>query len=87
MSPLARVAMNQPGPTHLLPPCPLPPTAFDGLRHDARYASQRASPLVCVNQTLVEALDVVRRSRHLEGEERSALSYARAISVIKGTLI
>lgn len=28
--------------------------------------------------------DIIRRSRALEGEERSALSYARAISAIKG---
>ena len=50
----------------------------------SRYACQRASPLVCPNQALVRELDVIRRSRALEGEERSSLSYQRAASVIKG---
>lgn len=39
------------------------------------------SPLICPNQTLVNELSVIRRSRELEGEERSALSYSRAIAV------
>lgn len=45
------------------------------------YACQRASPLVCPNQALVDELAVIRRSRELEGEDRSALSYQRAIAV------
>jgi hypothetical protein len=51
------------------------------LPHTARYSCCRASPLVCPNQGLVRELDVIRRSRSLEGEERSALSYQRAIAV------
>ena len=31
-----------------------------------------------------QELDIIRRSRALEGEERSSLSYQRAASVIKG---
>ena len=51
------------------------------LSHTSRYSCCRASPLVCPNQGLVAELDVIRRSRSLEGEERSALSYQRAIAV------
>lgn len=47
----------------------------------SRYSCQRASPLFCPNQNLVEELDIIRRSRTLEGEERSMLSYSRAIAV------
>jgi hypothetical protein len=36
---------------------------------------------VCPNQSLCAEFDVLRRSRVLEGNERSALSYARAIAV------
>lgn len=53
------------------------------LSHTARYSCCRASPLICPNQGLIAELDVIRRSRSLEGEERSALSYQRAIAVIK----
>jgi DNA polymerase mu len=49
--------------------------------HTSRYSCCRASPLTCPNQGLVAELDVIRRSRTLEGEERSALSYQRAIAV------
>jgi len=51
------------------------------LDHTSRYACQRASPLICTNQDLVRELDIIRRCRNLEGEERSMLSYARAIGV------
>lgn len=51
------------------------------LSHTARYSCCRASPLICPNQGLVGELDVIRHSRSLEGEERSALSYQRAIAV------
>ncbi|ETW74868.1 hypothetical protein HETIRDRAFT_447115 [Heterobasidion irregulare TC 32-1] len=73
-------------PAHLLPPAP--PPAFDAasLDSDACFSCLRASPLVCANQGLCEQLDAMRRARELEGEERSALSYRRAVSVIKGTL-
>lgn len=52
-----------------------------GFDHKSRYACCRASPLVCPNQALVDEIDIVRRSRDLEGNNRSALSYERAISV------
>ena len=71
-------------PMNLLPPDPPIPTNLEKLDYMSRYACQRASPLVCPNQALVRELDVIRRSRALEGEERSSLSYQRAASVIKG---
>lgn len=71
-------------PPHLLSPILPIPTDVSKLSYKSRYAVQRASPLVCPNQSLAVELDVIRRSRALEGEDRSALSYARAISVIKG---
>ncbi|CCM02941.1 uncharacterized protein FIBRA_05056 [Fibroporia radiculosa] len=70
-------------PAHLLPPSPPIPTNIAKLNYASRYACQRASPLECPNPGLVKELDVLRRSRALEGEERSALSYARAISIVK----
>ncbi|KAI0333302.1 Nucleotidyltransferase [Cubamyces sp. BRFM 1775] len=70
-------------PANLLPPVPPIPTNLAKLDYTSRYACQRASPLVCPNQDLVRELDIIRQSRALEGEERSALSYQRAISVIK----
>lgn len=51
------------------------------LSHIAHYAVERASPLVCLNQDLVKELSIIRKSRELEGEDRSALSYQRAIGV------
>ncbi|KAF9012521.1 hypothetical protein BDQ17DRAFT_1344069 [Cyathus striatus] len=47
----------------------------------ASYACQRASPLICPNQTLVTELDILYRSRELEGKHINALSYERAIAV------
>ncbi|KAI0359237.1 Nucleotidyltransferase [Trametes cingulata] len=70
-------------PAHLLPPDPPILTNLQKLDYTSRYACQRASPLVCPNQDLVRELDIIRQSRALEGEERSALSYQRALSVIK----
>ncbi|KAI0251130.1 hypothetical protein BJV78DRAFT_489289 [Lactifluus subvellereus] len=68
-------------PAFLLPlPVPPPPAKLD---HTARFSCSRASPLVCVNQSLCSALEILRRSRALESNERSALSYARAIAAIK----
>ncbi|KAI9068611.1 Nucleotidyltransferase [Trametes sanguinea] len=72
-----------PIPENLLPPDPPIPTNLQKLDYMSRYACQRASPLVCPNQDLVRELDIIRRSRALEGEERSALSYQRALSIIK----
>ncbi|KDR75668.1 hypothetical protein GALMADRAFT_248274 [Galerina marginata CBS 339.88] len=48
-----------------------------------RYACQRASPLVCVNQALAEELGVLGRSRELEGLAINALSYERSVAIIK----
>jgi hypothetical protein len=66
-------------PAFLLPP-PVPPPP-EKLDHTARFSCSRPSPLVCVNQSLCSALDILRRSRALESNERSALSYARSIAV------
>ncbi|KAG5726747.1 DNA-directed DNA/RNA polymerase mu [Termitomyces sp. T112] len=49
----------------------------------ARYSCQRASPLVCPNQRLANELSVLRIHRDLEGKTVNALSYERAIAVIK----
>ncbi|KAI0628369.1 Nucleotidyltransferase [Trametes polyzona] len=70
-------------PAHLLPPNPPYATNLEKLNYMSRYACQRASPLICPNQDLARELEIIRQSRALEGEERSALSYQRAISVIK----
>ena len=73
-------------PSYLLPP-PVPiSTNTSKLDHKSRYSCQRASPLVCPNQVLALEVDIIRRSRALEGEDRSALSYSRAISALKGSL-
>lgn len=71
-------------PANLLPPDSPIPTRLDKLNYASRYACQRASPLICPNQELVRELNIMQRSRAMEGEERSALSYERAISVVKG---
>ena len=60
---------------------PVDITEVKSLSHKARYSCLRPSPLVCLNQRLVNEIDIIRRSRHFEGEERSMLSYSRAISV------
>ncbi|KAH9915905.1 Nucleotidyltransferase [Fomitopsis serialis] len=70
-------------PARLLHPDPSIPTPLDKLNYASRYACRRASPLTCPNQELVRELDIVHRSRAMESEERNALSYQRAISVIK----
>ncbi|KAH7883222.1 hypothetical protein F5I97DRAFT_1903328 [Phlebopus sp. FC_14] len=59
------------------------PADVAALQNTSRYCCQRSSPLVCPNQDLVRELDIVRRCRSLEGEERSMLSYSRAIATIK----
>jgi hypothetical protein len=71
--------VNLTPPAFLLPPPVQPPPSK--LDHTARFSCSRASPLVCVNQSLCSTLDLLRRSRALESNERSALSYARAIAV------
>ncbi|OCH93467.1 Nucleotidyltransferase [Obba rivulosa] len=70
-------------PAYLLPPDPPIPTNVERLDYKSRFACQRASPLVCPNQALAEELNIICKSRALEGEARSALSYERAISVVK----
>ncbi|TDL20099.1 Nucleotidyltransferase [Rickenella mellea] len=69
-----------PVPTDPLGGRPAPTPQLDHLAH---YCVQRASPLTCPNQRLVETLAIVRRSRELEGEARSSLSYQRAIAGLK----
>ncbi|KAF6763040.1 DNA polymerase mu [Ephemerocybe angulata] len=59
---------------------PTDPSVFQNWR--ARYAVQRASPLVCPNQGLANELSILRRARELEGLEKNALAYERAIGVI-----
>lgn len=49
----------------------------------ASYASLRASPLVCPNQALAAELSILRMYRDLEGKTVNALSYDRAIAIIK----
>ncbi|KAH9952692.1 hypothetical protein BC827DRAFT_1148343 [Russula dissimulans] len=66
-------------PAFLLHPSVAPPLVK--LDHTARFCCFRASPLICANQPLCSALDVLRRSRALESNDRSALAYARAIAV------
>jgi DNA polymerase IV len=67
------------------PPSPTAPavvvTDKSKLSYKARHSCARASPLICPNQELAEQFDVVRRSRVLEGEDISALTYARAVAV------
>ncbi len=62
------------------------PTDLSRLSYTSRYACQRAHPLTCPNQKLALELDIIKKGRALEGEDRSALSYSRAISAIKCTL-
>ncbi|KAL4258767.1 DNA polymerase [Pleurotus pulmonarius] len=57
--------------------------APSSLSHKARYACQRASPLVCANQSLAEEIDILRRARELEGDAVGTLAYERAVAVIK----
>ncbi|PFH52135.1 hypothetical protein AMATHDRAFT_2383 [Amanita thiersii Skay4041] len=49
----------------------------------SRYACTRASPLICPNQSLVTELAILQRHRELEGKDINALSYGRAIAVLK----
>ncbi|KAI0090579.1 Nucleotidyltransferase [Irpex rosettiformis] len=76
-------SVSLPVPENLLPPSPAISTNTAKLSWKSRYACQRASPLICANQPLAKELDIIKRSRALEGEERSALSYSRAIAGIK----
>lgn len=47
----------------------------------SRYACARAHPLICPNQALAIALNVLGRSRELEGLSVNALAYERAVAV------
>lgn len=78
-SPLRAASTDGIPPAYLLhPPVPPPEVKLD---HTAHLCCSRPSPLVCPNQPLCDALDVLRRGRALESNERSALSYGRAIAV------
>jgi len=56
-------------------------TDLAALNYLSHFCCQRPSQLTCPNQALVNELDIIRRARFVEGEERSMLSYARAIAV------
>ncbi|KAF9451531.1 DNA polymerase mu [Macrolepiota fuliginosa MF-IS2] len=49
----------------------------------SKYACARAHPLICPNQELVVALNVIGRSRELEGLAVNALAYERAVAILK----
>jgi DNA polymerase IV len=63
-----------------------PPPGAHSLSYSAPLACCRASPLICPNQAVVAELNVIKRSRWLEGESISALSYSRAIASLKGLI-
>ncbi|KAJ7072686.1 DNA polymerase mu [Mycena amicta] len=63
-------------------PAPVDPN-LEQPHYTSRYACLRPCPMECPNQNLAEQLAVIRRSRELEGDDTSALSYERTISVIK----
>lgn len=51
---------------------------------NSNFACQRLSPLICINETLIRELDIIKQGRLLlDGNERSSLSYGRAIAAIK----
>ena len=50
---------------------------------NTRFACKRPSPLRCVNQALVDELDVIKTERLLTGDTFSNMAYMRAISAIK----
>ncbi|KAF7428757.1 hypothetical protein PC9H_007989 [Pleurotus ostreatus] len=60
-----------------------PEVAPSSLSYKARYACQRASPLVCANQSLAKEIDILKRARELEGEAMSALAYERAVATYR----
>ncbi|KZO98779.1 Nucleotidyltransferase [Calocera viscosa TUFC12733] len=73
-SPAPQASDSDSIPLHFTPGWPVP---------NSRYACKRRTPLYTPNEPLLTALAVIMRSRELEGEDRSALSYARGISVLK----
>ncbi|CAD6913250.1 unnamed protein product [Tilletia controversa] len=50
---------------------------------NSEFACQRPTPLICINQGLVEELGVLQKQRELIGESTSMLAYERALSAIK----
>jgi DNA polymerase mu len=58
---------------------PTNPRVFSKWR--AKYACERASPLVCPNQKLAVELGILNRARDLEGNNMSALSYEKSVAV------
>ncbi|KAK0543075.1 hypothetical protein OC845_006308 [Tilletia horrida] len=50
---------------------------------NSSFACERPSPLVCINQGLVDELAVLQKQRTLVGEHMHALAYERALSGIK----
>jgi len=63
---------------------PTPRRVFDNWK--AKYACQRASPMVCLNQALAAELNVLTRSRELEGLSMNALSYEKSVAVRPSSL-
>ncbi|VDC00335.1 unnamed protein product [Peniophora sp. CBMAI 1063] len=82
-SAVARTSARTEIPGYLLPPETPYAVEMEKLRFNTRFSCQRATPLRCINQDLCDTLEIIRRSRLLVGEDRSALSYGRAIAVIK----
>jgi len=64
---------------------PTPRRVFENWK--AKYACQRASPMTCLNQALAAELNVLTRSRELEGLSMNALSYEKSVAVGSSCLI
>eukprot|EP00158_Paraphelidium_tribonemae_P004413 Partr_v1_DN26741_c0_g1_i2_m8463 putative Polymerase (DNA directed) len=52
--------------------------------NNSEYACLRPTPLSCVNDDIVGQLKKISKARALVGEERSVLSYDKAIAAIRG---
>ncbi|PWN54047.1 Nucleotidyltransferase [Violaceomyces palustris] len=78
-TPDTEVESGMPGPSTSSASATRPPRPW----RDTRYACERPSPLQCINQGLVDELEVIRRERELTGDEFSKMAYMRALSAIK----
>ncbi|PVF97046.1 Nucleotidyltransferase [Serendipita vermifera] len=56
---------------------------FNAIGLTSNYSVHRRTPLICPNQEFISQLAVIKRARWLDRDERSELSYARAIASIK----
>ncbi|EPQ29018.1 uncharacterized protein PFL1_03308 [Pseudozyma flocculosa PF-1] len=50
---------------------------------NTKFACKRPSPLKCINQALVDELEVIHAERRLTGDSYSEMAYMRALSAIK----